>query len=164
MYIILHFIAFLTNHLELYFVGLPELLRNAMQSSKVITQLRTCPNCHQLYGNTATDTPTTDCEPTMTTEDEPSTTNTLAIVATMPAISTIASSEARSSYTSPLNTPSEIIQNISMVGSPSIVSVHSCAGSSPSTQILNFQWHYPPMQTTSYQTHPLLKMWKFTAC
>ena len=102
-----------------------------MQSSKVITELRTCPNCKQCYGSTEADTPENiELEPTITTQDETSTTNNTIVFNTLPAISNI-TSEASTMYTSPLNTPT--MTHISMVASPSIVSVHSNAGSPPST-------------------------------
>lgn len=125
--------------------SLPQLLRNAMQSSKVITQLQTCPNCKESYGNTEADTPTIESEPT--TQDEPSTTDPMN---TLPTILSI-TSEAITQYTSPLNTPvSRTISHtsMSMVASPSIVSVHSNAGSPPSTPDADLAMTLPGMSTS----------------
>ena len=83
-----------------------------MQSSNVATQLRACPSCNQCSMDTVVPTITIP-EEAITNQD----------VLPLPTISTI-TSEARTVYTSPLNTP-QTLPNASIIASPSIVKVHS---------------------------------------
>ena len=105
--------------------SLPEILHNAMQSSKLITQLRTCPNCKQSCGDTEGDTlGTIETGTTITSQDELTTVNSTMVFNTFSNIT----SEASKVYTSPLNTPTST-PHTCMVASPSIVSVYSNAAS-----------------------------------
>lgn len=135
-------------YLTFYLIsGLPELLRNALQSSKVLTQLRTCPNCQFSNGNTEADIPHTNSEP----EDEPTTSMT---ENTLPTISSI-SSEAIELHT-PLNIPStNDFSRVEMVASPSIVSVQSNSPSSALEKDLSMSL---PDMSTSEAEHTFPKI------
>ena len=125
------------------FLGLPELLQNAMQSSKLITQLRTCPNCKQSCGDTEGDTlETIETGATITTQDELTTVNSTMVFNTFSNIT----SEASKVYTSPLNTPTTT-PNTYMIASPSIVSVYSNAAS-PSTSNSDLAITLPSISTS----------------
>ena len=139
-----------------------------MQSSKLITQLRTCPNCKQSCGCTDGDTlGTIETGSTITTQDESTTVNSTMVFNTFSNIA----SEASKVYTSPLNTPTTTPHTY-MVASPSIISVYSNA-TSPSTPSNDFAITLPSISTseadnslakTSTAESPVSKIEPFCRC
>ncbi|XP_028398153.1 uncharacterized protein LOC114521811 [Dendronephthya gigantea] len=133
---------------------LPVLLKNAMQSSGVITQLRMCASCNnQSSGNIVEDTILP--EPTITAKDLPSTTNSI----TNTTFTNISNTSCTSALTSlqtqeisPIFTcpPNSMLISTPMISSPAITSVHSNAEglNQPSTPDSTLALTLPGMSTS----------------